>query len=99
MKPEFSLIAEDKDNIACGFVFAVDNIFEREKKSLIIKSLSKLPDVKYKGLGSLLTEMIHKLAFKNYYDELFHALMHEKNKSQNILSDDSQLYHSYSLFW
>ena len=95
--PDFVLIAESI-NIPLGFIFAIDNIFEKEKKSLIAKSLAVIPDKNVKGIGSLLTEIIHKTANEQGYDEVIHALMHEENISANILANNSEMIRQYVLF-
>jgi hypothetical protein len=98
MNPDWVLIAEDKNKAPIAFVFALDNLFERNKKSLIIKTLAKLPDCGIKGLGAYLTEKLHKQAFGLGYDEIIHALMHQENISANILADGAELLHEYVLY-
>ncbi|MEW5822203.1 MAG: hypothetical protein AB1782_18555 [Cyanobacteriota bacterium] len=98
MDPEFSLIAESKEGKPYGFIFALENLFEKNKKSLVIKTVAVVPDKKIKGLGTYLVERIHHTALKNNYSEVFHTLMHEKNSSRNILKNISHPYHLYLLF-
>ena len=71
-------------------------IRNRREKSLIIKTLAQIPDYKYRGIGSYLTEYMHKKAKDAEYDNIIHALMHENNVSANILS--GELYHEYKLY-
>ncbi len=96
LNPEWILIAEDENNSPLAFIFGFDNLFSREKKSLVVKTLAQVPDYKYKGIGSYLTELLHKKAFIAGYDNIIHALMHESNVSANILA--GELYHEYKLY-
>ncbi len=96
LNPEWVLIAEDETDEAIAFIFGFDNIYSRDKKSLIIKTLAQIPDYKYRGLGSYLVEYLHKKAHIAGYDNIIHALMHEDNVSANILA--GELYHEYKLY-
>lgn len=96
MNPEWILIAENENNEPIAFLFGIDNLFSRDKKSLIMKTLAALPDYKYRGIGSYLIEMVHKKAYSVGYQNIIHALMHESNVSANILA--GKLYHQYKLY-
>ncbi|MBO6087932.1 hypothetical protein J6P92_06270 [bacterium] len=96
LNPEWILIAENENNEAIAFIFGFDNLYNRSEKSLILKTLAQIPDYKYKGIGSYLTEFLHKKAYLAGYDNIIHALMHENNVSANILS--GELYHKYKLY-
>ena len=96
LNPEWVLIAENEQNDALAFIFGFDNLYNRREKSLIIKTLAQIPDYKYRGIGSYLTEYMHKKAKDAEYDNIIHALMHENNVSANILS--GELYHEYKLY-
>lgn len=95
---DMSFIAEDKHNRPCGFIFALDNRFEQQKKSLVIKTLAVLPEPQFRGLGTLLTEMTHQKAALSGYEEVIHALMHHNNLSRNILSGQNHIFRSYQLY-
>ncbi len=95
--PEFVLLAENESE-AVGFIFAVDDLLNKNQKALIIKSLAVVPGSQSRGLGSILTEMVHKTAFENGYQHIIHALMYENNASRNILSEGTSVYQRYLLF-
>lgn len=95
ISPEFSYIAEDEEHNICGYLFACDNIFEKSKKSLVLKTLAVNPEPKFKGLGTLITEMAHKKAFESNYEEIIHALIHQDNESGNILSGKNHQFREY----
>lgn len=96
LNPEWVLLAENESNEAIAFIFGLDNLYNRNEKSLIIKTLAQIPDYKYRGIGSYLTEFIHKKAYNLGYDNIIHALMHENNVSANILA--GEVYHKYKLY-
>ena len=96
LNPEWVLIAENEKDEAIAFIFGFDNLYNRSEKSLIIKTLAQIPEYKYRGIGSYLTEFMHKKAKDAGYDNIIHALMHESNVSANILS--GELYHEYKLY-
>ena len=98
VNPEFVFIAEDARHKALGFIFAINDIFSRDKKSLVIKTVATIPGNKGRGIGSLLVEKIHKTAFEKGYETIFHALMYEKSPSTRILSGNTSIYHTYLLF-
>lgn len=96
LNPEWVLLAENEKDEPIGFIFGFDNLYSRDKKSLIIKTLAQIPDYKYRGVGSYLVEFVHKKAHLAGYDNIIHALMHENNVSANILS--GEIYHRYKLY-
>lgn len=96
LNPEWVLLAENENNEAVAFVFGFDNLYSRDKKSLIIKTLAQIPDYKYRGIGSYLVEILHQKAHITGYDNVIHALMHESNVSANILA--GEIYHEYKLY-
>ena len=97
MNPQFVLIAEDAYAQPVGFVFAVDNLFDKTQKSLIAKTIAVLPSFRSNGLGTVLLEKIHQTALNAGYTAVFHALMFESNVSSKILADGSELYQTYQL--
>jgi GNAT superfamily N-acetyltransferase len=98
VRPEFVRIAEDESGRAVGFVFAVDNIADRTRRSLVMKSAAVLPEHAGKGLGHLLLESVHHAAAERDYDEIIHALIHRGNRSGRILANRSEPYRTYRLF-
>ena len=98
LNPEWIIFAEDENNEPIAFMFGFDNLFSQGKKSLVAKTLAQVPNPKFKGIGSYLTELLHKKAYEKGYDNVIHALMYESNVSANILGKDAQLYHEYKLY-
>lgn len=98
INPQYVLICENQEGRPLGFLFAIHNILERRKKSLIIKTAAVLPLRECKGVGAFMVEKIHKHAFDNGYDEIIHALMHEKNVSMNVSLKNARVFRNYLLF-
>lgn len=96
LNPEWVLIAQDENDEAIAFVFGIDDLFNQKEKSLVIKTLAQVSNPKYRGIGSYLTEFLHKKAYLAGYNSVIHALMHENNVSANILS--GEIYHEYKLY-
>ncbi|MDB5036347.1 MAG: hypothetical protein JWQ98_3588 [Chlorobi bacterium] len=95
--PAFVLIASGDDGRPLAFIFAVNNIHETAKRSLIIKTVVAAPDAP-RGLGTFLAEKVHAAAKERGYDEVIHALMHEENVSMNVLAGISAPYRNYRLY-
>jgi L-amino acid N-acyltransferase YncA len=98
VRPQLVRIAEDAEDRAVGFVFAVDNVLERTRRSLVMKSAAVLPEHAGRGLGHLLLESVHRAAAEQGYDEIIHALIHRDNRSGSILAERAQPYRTYRLF-
>ena len=96
LNPEWVLLAENVDNEAIAFIFGFDNLYNKDNKSLVIKTLAQISDYKYRGIGSYLVEYLHQKAQLAGYNSIIHALMHKNNVSANILS--GELYHKYKLY-
>jgi len=92
--PDLSLIAEDADGRACGFVFALP-----DGDDLIVKTLAVLPERRFAGLGSLLVEQVHQAAATMGFTYAIHALQHQKNSSLRISSrHDAKVFREYTLY-
>jgi len=95
--PQFALIAEDQEK-AWGFVLALPDPTSLSEKRVVIKTLGIRPAVKVRGLGVVLTEMIHQKAAAENYSSVIHALMYDQNVSSNILADNAVTIRRYTLF-
>lgn len=101
VRPELVIIAEQNDR-AVGFVFSIPDVLETARgappRTAIIKTLAILPDLSYRGLGSLLTDLSHAAAAALGYERVIHALMHESNRSRNISAHTGAQLRRYALF-
>lgn len=99
INPEFVIIAEDDAKNTIGFFFCVDDLFNRNEKSLIVKSIARHPDKKWKGLGHVLGNEITKRASRNGYKSMVHAFISEQGTSVKISQSYlGEIYKNYSLY-
>ena len=99
INPEYFIIAEDKNKNILGFIFAIDDLFNTDKKTLIIKTVARHPSRKYYGMGNILGKKIYDIAKKNKYDSVLHAFMIDDGLSKNISRKFSgKAYKQYALY-
>lgn len=80
LKPELIWLAEDAGKL-CGMFFAIPDYLDPEKRTLVVKTLARLPDARYKGLGEYLSALWVNTAIDAGYTKMIHALMREDNAS------------------
>ncbi len=91
--PDWTLIARSPSGELLAFIFATPDYFDERNESLVIKTLaSRAP-----GLGTWLTGLVHRRAHDAGYARIFHALMHDANKSNQIHATDAKVYRRYLL--
>jgi L-amino acid N-acyltransferase YncA len=99
INPEFVIIAEDEKKNTIGFFFCIDDFFNRNEKSLIIKSIARHPDKKWAGLGHVIGNEIIKRASKNGYKSVVHAFLNDEGTSVNISKNYlGEVYKNYVLY-
>lgn len=81
---DFTHIAEDKHGNFLAFFFCMDDHFHADKKTLIIKTIARHPDPKWRGLGQLMGSFLYQKARERGYDTIIHALMDENASSSSI---------------
>lgn len=81
--PDLILIAEDSDKNPVGFVFALPNksLASGREDTVVLKTLARIPDARYKGVGLYLVSLCHKKAYQKGYGKMIHALYKSDNKS------------------
>lgn len=84
INPEFFIIAEDTNEDIVGFMFCIDDLYNRQEKNLIIKTIARHPDEKWKGMTNLTGDMVYTLARDKGYQHVLHAFMHESNASTSV---------------
>jgi len=84
MHPTFTLLAQDSGHRLVGCIFCVDDLQNEKEKTLIIKSIARHPDPRWKGLGRLLTSYIHQKAQAAGYRAVIHAFMDGEGYSRPI---------------
>lgn len=97
----FMLLARDKTDLCCGFVFAIPDLLQRQQgmvpERVIIKTLAVHPGRQYAGLGAVLVDAIQQRARTHGFGAAIHALMHAGNVSTNI-GKNSRIIRRYTLF-
>lgn len=98
INPEFVLIAEHDGEIV-GLVLALQDLFCKHEKRLIIKTLARKNGADYVGLAQELSSRVVKIALRNNYQSVLHAFMHQDNKSKNVSKKFSgEPFRTYKLF-
>jgi L-amino acid N-acyltransferase YncA len=99
INPDFVIIAEDEEKNIIGFFFCVDDLFNRDEKSLVIKSIARHPDKKWQGLGHVIGNEIIKRANQNGYKSVVHAFLSEQGTSVKISQNYlGEVYKNYTLY-
>ena len=105
VQPELVLLAERRSEPASelvGFLFAVPDLLQRRRTgstdTIIIKTVAVAPGAASAGLGSLLVGQVQKQAAALGYRRAIHALMHERNVSQNISRRYARTIRRYAIF-
>jgi GNAT superfamily N-acetyltransferase len=101
VRPEFVLLCTRNGEDA-GFLFAIPDAAQTARgesvDTLIIKTVGVRSAHQGRGLGSVLTQAAHQAAWSAGYRRVIHALMHEANESNEILSTNARRIREYTLF-
>ncbi len=84
INPAFVIIAEDDKKNLVGYIFCVDDFFNKKEKSLILKTVARHPDKKWSGTGHVLGKMICEKAIDNNYKSIIHSFMYEEGTSNKM---------------
>jgi hypothetical protein len=97
--PDFVQMAEMEDGKLVGLVFAVPDLLDSTRKTAIIKTLARLPDAKFEGLGGVLTLLLYQKLREKGFTHIIHALMREGNRSVNLSERfEAGAFRRYQLF-
>lgn len=99
--PNLFLFAEHAQRLV-GIIFAIPDFLQRARgesiDSVIIKTMARLPDRQYAGLGSYLAQQLHRQAAQMGYRRVIHALMHDENASSTTSHKSAQIMRRYALY-
>ena len=99
LDPQFTLIARDLEGKMVGFIFAYEDLLNTTEKTIVIKTLARLLERSYAGLGSVLLSLVMRKAKEEGFVASIHALMMETNASNRISAKfNGEQYRSYSLY-
>ncbi len=97
--PDFVILAEDEKENLIGYFFCLNDLLSTKQKSLIIKTIARHPDKKWKGLGHVIGNMIYRQAVKKNYTSIVHAFMNEEGTSITISKNFyGEVYKNYVLY-
>ncbi len=86
LNPSYTIISR-MNGIVTGFIFAYQDLQNKEEKSLIIKTLARDIDKPYGGLGAILPALVMKNAIRDGFTHCIHALMIDHNGSTTLSSN------------
>ena len=72
---------QDQDKVV-GLLFAVKNHYN--PKQVIVKTIARNPDDKYKGLANIMAANFYKKAIEMGYKSMLNAYFHLDNKSASV---------------
>ena len=97
--PQYVIIAEDGQQNILGFIFCLENKYDRNRKGMIIKTIAKHPSVRYGGMGNILASRLKRKALENGYDYIIHAFMIQSNASRALSEHFSgKVWKEYGLY-
>jgi L-amino acid N-acyltransferase YncA len=97
--PEFTLLAEDKNQDLIGYFFCIRDFFSVNEKSLIVKTLARHPDPKWSGLGHVIGNYIYRKAAELHYKNIIHSFVYHNGKSTRLTANFSGInYKNYALY-
>ncbi|MFN8657850.1 MAG: hypothetical protein U0105_16035 [Candidatus Obscuribacterales bacterium] len=97
VQPPLVLLAERAGELV-GFVFALPNVNDTERRTIIVKTLARLPQRELAGLGHLLLARVHEAAQQMGFKQAIHALMHQSNNSLALSNRYARKFREYALF-
>ena len=99
LNPELIWIVEDENQSIHALSFSIKDFLNTTEESIIVKSLARRKDSKFKGIGLFLATKTRQLAKINGCKSLIHAFILENNASVNISKKfNTDSYKSYSLY-
>ncbi len=97
--PELIWVVEDQEGEIQAISFSIPDYLDPSGKTLIIKSLARKKDTKFRGIGSYLAGKTYQIAAKRNFERVIHALMILDNHSVSISNNyEGDHYKSYSLY-
>ena len=84
LDPELILIAEDQQGKIRGLCFLLRDHLAKDTPQVIIKTLARDRDARYKGLGDVLTAHQYAVAWQKGYQKVLHAFMKDNNASLRL---------------
>lgn len=80
LQPDLVHLALENDEI-CGLIFGYPNLLDPSGKTVVVKTLARLPGDHLRGLGDLLCARILEAMLNRGYTSMIHALIRDQNAS------------------
>lgn len=96
VQPQLVLLAESAGELV-GFVFALPNVYDAQRETIIVKTLARLPQRELAGLGHLLLARVQQAAHQLGFKKAIHALMHQTNNSLSLSNRYAHKFREYAL--
>ena len=95
---QFIYLVKEQNKLV-GLLFAYPNRQDAKEKSLVLKTMARLPDAHLKGLGTWMCLKFFNEASRQGYKKIIHALMQVDNAS-TLRSNEfgGELFRNYSLY-
>ncbi len=101
LRPELILLAEQGSQLI-GYVFGLPDLAQARRGEMIDTAIAKTIAVyggrTGRGLGSVLLDQFQQAARQSGYRRVIHALMHEGNRSRQMVSKFGRPIRRYTLF-
>ncbi len=99
INPDFVILAEDADKNLLGYFFCIQDFYNTNEKSLILKTIARHPDPRWRGLGHVIGNLIYRKAVEQGFTSIIHAFMYDEGYSTTISKNFSgnryKYYHLY----
>lgn len=97
--PRMILLVENAEGVIQGLCFSIKDYFDPTGKTLVVKSIARLNDSPFKGVGAFLGGKTTQAAAEAGYKRLIHAFFLEDNASRRISESNSgDDFKSYALY-
>lgn len=97
--PQYVILAEDAQQNLIGYFFCFQDLFNTSEKSLIVKTIARHPDKRWRGLGHVIGNRIYRAAVADGYTSAIHAFMYQEGTSNGISTNFSgRIYKNYALY-
>lgn len=83
INPRYTIFAKEGD-VVVGFIFCYQDNLDTKNKTIVVKTVARSPENKYKGLGSVLSSLIMINAIEDGFTHSIHALILDSNISKHL---------------
>jgi hypothetical protein len=96
--PELVELAFDAEGAPVAFCFALPDLLAPAGSRVIAKTAGRVRRDDLRGLGSLMIERVHVNARRRGATSVVHALMHQSNRSRDVLGEHAREIRRYELY-